>query len=133
MKNVCSIKGNELLENLVFSTSPDMSYSYNQIQNIKDNILEDYQNGIKFCQAKVFPCDLYWENQNGLAKNWANGDILNIGEIIKLLDENGNSILYYDDEGTQPYYFKIIDIKTIYEGQVLLELKLMECKFVDEI
>ena len=132
MKNVCSIKGNELLENLVFSTSPDMSYSYNQIQNIKDNILEDYQNGIKFGEVKVFPSDLYWES-GGIAKSWQNGEIINNGEIIKLLDEKGESILYYDDEKTKPYYFRVIDIKTIYEGQVLLELKLMECKFVDEI
>ena len=131
MKNVCSIKGNELLENLNYNAWDN--YSTNQIQNIKDNILEDYENGIKFCQVKVFPSDLYWENQNGLAKNWANGDILNIGEIIKLLDEKGESILYYDEAKTQPYYFKIIDVKVIYEGQVLIELKLMECKFAFEV
>ena len=88
MKNVVSIKDNELLNNLIYSSY----YTVSMKEMITANILEDYSNGdynngIKFCDLKVFPSDLYWEN-NQRAKNWANGDILNIGDIIIILDKN---------------------------------------------
>lgn len=130
MKNVVNIKNNELLDKLEFSFSNE-SISIKKL--IEENILDDYSKGIKFCDLKVFPSDFYWETSGSQAKSWANGDILDIGDIISVLDKNGENILYYDENKTQPYHFKVIDVKTIYEGQTLLELKLMECKFVYEI
>lgn len=126
MKNVVSIRNNELMDNLEISGYPlkDM---------IKSNITSDYNNGIKFCELKVFPSDLNYI-AGGQAKNWANGDILNIGDVIQILDKNGENILYYDnDSKTKPYYFMVIDARTIYEGQLLVELKLMEYKSVNEV
>ena len=120
MKNIAVVKNNELMDNLTYNSQPIKDI-------IKDNILYDYVKGIKFCNLKVFPSDFYWENNN-IAKSWQNGDILNIGDVIKILDKNNGNILYYDVNKTQPYSFKVIDITTIYEGQVLLELKLQECK-----
>ena len=125
MKNVVSIKTNELMYEVEWENTDIMDV-------IKGNIIEDYANGIKFCDLKVIPSNLYWSNGTQI-KNWANGDILDIGDIVTILDENGESILYYDENKTQPYRFKVIDIKTIYEGQVLLELKLQECKLVYEV
>ena len=120
MKNVVSIRNNELMDNLDFGT---LSLK----NNIKENILYDYANGIKFCNLKVFPSDFYWES-GGLAKSWQDGDILNIGDVIRILNENNENILYYDSNKTKPYSFKVIDVTTIYDGQVLIELKLQECK-----
>lgn len=131
MKNVVSVPNNELMDALSWNYND--SYGNHPLKDlIKNNILEDYANGIKFCDLKVFPGDLKWIS-GGIAKEWQNGDILNIGDVIKVLNENGESILYYDEFKEHPYYFKVIDIRTIYSGQILLELKLMECKFVSDI
>lgn len=122
MKNVVNVRNNELLANLTYN-------NISLIDLIKRNILEDYSSGIKYCNLKIFPSDFYNIN-NIIVKEWGNGDILNVDDIVRILDQNGKDILYYNGDETKPYHFKVIDISTIYEGQPLLEIKFIECKLV---
>lgn len=119
-KNVLKIQSNELLDDIYDE------YTDKQMKNIvKNTILSDYSKGIKTANLKVFPSDLY-DIDGVIAKNWKNGEILEIDDVIVILDKEGHSALA-DSDGND-VYFRIVDRKVIYEGQVLIELSLREIK-----
>lgn len=121
MKNTISLASNEILENF---------YEVNTFTPIKDvitsNILNDYSKGIKSARISIFPSDL--TNTNNTTKKWSNGEIIGVGDHIKILNEDGNGFLK-DSLGNE-IIFRVIDRKTSYKGQVLIDLILQEVKEV---
>lgn len=117
-KNVIKIQSNELLD--------DIYDNYGDIEMkdiVRNTILEDYSQGVRTANLKVFPSDLYNTNGN-LAKNWKNGEIIEIDDILLIQDKDGNDVL--QDKNNLDVYFRVVDRKVIYEGQILIELTLQE-------
>lgn len=92
---------------------------------ISNSILEDYSNGIKTAKISVFPSDLY-TTSGVLAKKWNMGQILEVDDIIKVESKDGNNIIY--DKNGNDVYWRIVDRKVKYEGQILIDLILQEIK-----
>lgn len=116
-KNILKIQSNEIIDN---SRNTSTYYAKDFISAM---ILKDYAKGVKNATLRVFPSNFYYTDGT-LAKNWQNGEIIEINDIIKILDENGNSA--FVDINKQDTYFRVIDRKVVYEGQVLIELQLQE-------
>lgn len=100
-------------------------FSITQKDILRNQVLEDYADGIKIAKISVFPSDLY-TTSNVRAKNWKNGEILEIDDIVRIENKDGNNVLY--DKNYQEVYWRVIDRKVRYEGQILIDLVLQEIK-----
>lgn len=94
-------------------------------ESLKQSILEDYANGIRIAKISVFPSDLYTTN-GVLVKKWNSGQILENNDIVRIENKEGNNVLY--DKNYNEVYWRVIDRKVKYEGQILLDLILQEIK-----
>lgn len=82
-------------------------------------ILLDYKDGISTGTITVACGDLFYRD-GSIAKNWGNGEILQVGEIIFLKND-----LYLN--GSQRFW-KITGRNVIYDSVPTLKLEVMECK-----
>lgn len=94
-------------------------------ESLKQSILEDYADGIKIAKISVFPSDLY-TTTGVLAKKWNEGQILGVNDIIRVENKDGDNVLY--DKNYNEVYWRIIDRKVKYEGQILIDLIIQEIK-----
>lgn len=134
--NYVKINTNEILDKAYFITydEEEQQIIVNQKNLIKQNILADYQYGIKKAEISIFPSDYYYDNGT-IAKTWKNGDLIEINDIVKIEREVVNKITgeteivntLYDRNG-QDVYFRVVDRKVRYKGQVLIDLVLREIK-----
>lgn len=91
---------------------------YNIIAN---NILTDYSQGISIGNIEVFCTDLKYQNGT-IAKNYDNGDILNINDII-----------YFDndfDNNSNQRYWRIVGRTFDFNGSTKLSLELQQAKLI---
>lgn len=95
---------------------------YNIIQN---NILYDYSNGIITGTISVVCLDYNDINGNKI-KNWSNGEIIEVGDVVRIDDENGNSMYKYINN--KDIYFEVIGRTFRKNGYPLLNLELREAK-----
>lgn len=77
-KNPVTISHNELLQDSATWNGEKLS------TKIKNNVLEDYKNGVPTGKIELFCGDLVGNNEN---KVWANGDILDINDVIIFSDD----------------------------------------------
>ena len=119
-RNVLKLSSNEILDIARFSSTTTLIK-----EKVSNSILKDYSRGIKMATMKIFPSDFYYTD-NTMAKNWNNGDIIEINDILRIEDKDKNNVLY--DNNNMEIYFRVVDRKIIYEGQVLIELALQEIK-----
>lgn len=122
-KNVLRLQSNELIENSYIDYEDEETVYTKDV--ISHSILVDYSRGIRTANLKVFPSDFYYIN-GFLAKNWKNGEIIEINDILLIQDKDGNDVLHKTNGSN--IYFRVIDRKVIYEGQVLIELTLQEIR-----
>ena len=94
-------------------------------ESLKQSILEDYADGIKIAKISVFPSDLY-TTTGVLVKKWNEGQILGVNDIIRVENKDGDNVLY--DKNYNEVYWRIIDRKVKYEGQILIDLIIQEIK-----
>lgn len=92
---------------------------------LRESILEDYVDGIKIAKISVFPSNLYTTN-GVLARKWNMGEILVVDDIVRVENKDGNNVLY--DKNYNEVYWRVIDRKVKYEGQILIDLVLQEIK-----
>lgn len=91
---------------------------------ISENIVNDYSNGIRTATISI-NCTDYYDVQNNKVKEWANGEILQVGDIVRVdKDNDGNSIMEYDNR--QSVYWKITGRNFRYSGVPLIDLELQE-------
>lgn len=93
---------------------------------IANNILNDYKDGIRTAQISIF-CGDFYDTQGDVAKNWQSGEIIEVGEIIRIDDAKGSSILSYNDG--KSVYWRVTGAKFRYDGQPLMDLELQEVKY----
>ena len=124
-KNIAKIETNEIMENATLIGAG----------NIKDvitqNILDDYENGIRSCKITIIADDYYSENNVKTVDYSNSGAIMSLGMTLRieqinketkeiesvLVDKNGNDVLW-----------QVIGSTLRYEGQYLVDLELRELK-----
>ena len=117
--NIISISGNEMLQEY-----PQVSGGKSLARVISDNIVSDYANGVSTCRVTVI-CGDYKDEYGVVRKNWAKGEILQIGDIVRLdKDNDGTPALTYNDGSTM--LWKITGRNLRHEGVPLLDLELQE-------
>lgn len=110
-KNSYTLTTNELMNDLVY---------YDNLSKVKmkniiyQNITNDYAGGIPSIKTKISASNYYY-NDNTIAKNFENGDIIEIGDIIKFEFDNIN-------------LWKVISSKLIYENSPMVELVAIQIK-----
>lgn len=117
-----SITGNELLQDDAL-----VRYGF-QLENLSDrisnNIVTDYKNGVSTCRVTVI-CGDYKDEAGVVRKNWAKGEILQVGDIVRLdKDNDGTPAVTYKDGSTM--LWKITGRNLRHEGVPLLDLELQE-------
>lgn len=118
-KNSVTLQTNEFFDlvNTDFSDTPKTI--------LRNQILQDYADGIKIAKISIFPSDLY-TTSNVRAKNWKIGQILEVNDVVRVENKEGNNVLY--DKNYNEVYWRVIDRKVRYEGQILIDLVLQEIK-----
>lgn len=94
-------------------------------ESLRQSILEDYADGIRIAKISVFPSDLY-TTTGVLVKKWNRGQILGVNDIIRVENKDGDNVLY--DKNYNEVYWRVIDRKVKYEGQILIDLIIQEIK-----
>ena len=117
-----------LTDNLSYQPlKPEVKF-YKMYDVIENTILNDYKNGIHTAQITTICKDIYDVNGN-LAKVWSNGEILQVGDIVRVdKDNNGNS--RWNNADGSAMYWKITGRKFRYAGVPLIDLELQEAKKV---
>lgn len=115
-ETVVSLHGNELTQ-----TPNDVNGIENTIIN---NIKNDYANGISTATVTV-SCSNYKDTNGNVIKRWENGEIINVGDIVRLdKDNNGNSAFCYEN-GSQ-ILWKVTGRTFRNEGIPFCDLELQE-------
>lgn len=117
-----SLNRNELLQDNV--TYKDIPMG----DVIANNILETYNKGLSSAEISVV-CGDYYNNDGVLAKNWGNGDIFQIGDIVRIDKDNfGNSLWKYSNGNEM--FFRVVGRNFRYVGVPLIDLELQEIKLI---
>lgn len=120
-KNPVRLEHSELLQN-----DTQLTNGTNLAEQMKANIHSDYAGGVSTAKTTVACMDYYDINGN-LSKEWATGEIFNIGDIVRVdKDNSGTPISQYKNGGA--YYWKIIGRNFRYAGVPLIDLELQEIK-----
>lgn len=81
------------------------------------NILNDYRTGIVNGEIEIV-CDNYYANSQ-LEKNWVNGEMIKVGDIVELEESSSSSQL-------MPSTYKVTSREFVYEGVPKIRLQLEE-------
>ena len=93
---------------------------------IEQNIIKDYSNGIATIDMSIKCLDVYDIN-NKLVYEFSKGDILNIGDIVRIdKDNDGNSLYKYSNN--KDIYFEVTGRTFRKSGVPLIDLELRETK-----
>lgn len=119
--NPVSLQGSELLQ-----SDTKLANGTNMAEQLKANIHSDYSGGVSTARVSVVCMD-YYDINGEKAKDWANGDIFNIGDIVRVDRDNfGNPASEYKDGGA--YFWKVIGRTFRYAGVPVVDLELQEAK-----
>ena len=93
------------------------------LEILESELLDDYSNGLKTATIDIFPNDFYYMDDN-IAKDWSNGEIINVGDIVNIVGKDGEAIL--KKTNNEEVYWQVTGKKIRYEGQVIETLTLRE-------
>ena len=118
--NILSINGNEMLQ-----TETRLLDGWKTLsEQISQNITSDYANGISTCRVTV-SCNDYKDEYGVVRKEWAKGEIFQVGDIVRLdKDNNGTPAMTYKDGTTM--LWKVTGRTFRHEGVPLIDLELQE-------
>lgn len=92
---------------------------------IQSNILSDYKNGIITGTISV-PCLDYNDINGNKIKDWTKGEVIEVGDVVRIDNENGNSMYKY--KNGKDMYFEVTGRTFRKNGIPLLDLELRETK-----
>lgn len=101
--------------------------SYGTLDNYAKTLLHNtYQKGLLTATTSISCSDYYYDDGN-LAKEWANGEIIKVGDIVRIdSDNNGTSASHYGDG--EPRLWRVSGRKFRYAGVPMIDLELQELK-----
>lgn len=118
------ISGNELIQEGTIYSGLRKIHELN-----RNNIVADYQNGVRTGNITV-SCSDYYDTNGNKVIDWSKQEILKVGQVIRLDKDNlGNSKWNYIDG--EPYLWKITGRNFRYKGVPMVDLELQEIKLVE--
>lgn len=114
-KTILKLNTNELLQSTTTIENVKMS-TY-----IKNNVFFDYSNGVSDAKFELFCGDLYYSNGE-LAKDWSNGEIVEVGDIVKIPNNKMEN---------KDLIFKVVGRTFKKQGVPLIDLELQEVNIVE--
>ena len=116
---------NEFIGNSTF-------YVYDEVNDIKhgiydflfNNITSDYKNGIRTAKTTII-CDNYYDLNGNLVKDWSNGDMISIGDFVRI-DKNYSNQSISSYENGSPRIWKVTGRNFRYSGCPYIDLELQE-------
>ncbi len=123
--NIISIQGNELISAGAYRMVNGERRLMSSV--IAQNILSDYSEGIMSATQEMVGC-LDLQNEAGqLAKSIANGEILQVGDVVRIdSDDEGTPITTTSNGAAR--IFRIKRRKFTYDGRPMLALTYQEIK-----
>lgn len=91
---------------------------------MKDNILSDYENGVRTARITI-GCADYYSTDGEKLKDWANGEIIEVGDIVRIDNDNSGTSRVKDNQGND-VYFRVTGRTFRYSGVPLIDLELQE-------
>lgn len=120
--NVYEIESNELLqEDTTYNSTPMATI-------ISNNIISDYSSGIMSGNLTI-SCDNYYTINGTLSKNFRNGDIINVGDIVRVDKDNSGTSLFKDSNNND-IYWRVVGRKFRYKGCPYIDLEVQQVKFI---
>lgn len=117
-----TVEANELLQDTTTLNSENISTI------IQNNILEDYKNGISTGRININCLD-YYDIYDNKIKDWTKGEILEVGDIVRVDNDNiGNSSIKY--KNGRDVYFRITGRTFSKSGVPSIDLELQEVKLL---
>lgn len=114
----------ELEENELLQSNTTYNSS-NMANLLQQNILSDYENGILTGTISV-GCLNYYNTDKTISKNWGNGFILEVGDIVRIDNDNdGKENLVIGKDGND-VFFKVTGRNFRHSGVPLIDLELQE-------
>ena len=114
---------NELLNDKCYYLGDYKQPLYDFIAN---NILDDYKDGVKTCTCQIMCQDMYSTTGEKI-KTWANGEILEVGDLVRVDKDNYGTSNYTYANGDS-IIFRVTGTKFSYNGSPKLDLELQEVK-----
>lgn len=122
MSNNAVIQTNEFL-----NANPDLKFATLIFPALRERIPRIinryYSNGIKKAKLTIIPSTYYYTDGT-VAINWNNGEIPQTGQMIRVLNKDGNA--YLKDKNGNDLIFRVTGRKLRYEGQFFIDLELQE-------
>ena len=126
---------NDLTENvyeLEDSTFLSRETTYNNTEDIyshnNSELLANYKDGVSVANVTISCGDMYDVSGNKV-KDWANGEILAIGDVVRIdADHNGNPLWAYKNR--DPIYWKVTGRNFRKTGVPMIDLELQEVRAV---
>lgn len=126
---------NDLTENvyeLGDSTFLSTDTTYNNTEDIYSynnrEMLANYKDGVSVANVTISCGDMYDVSGNKV-KDWANGEILSIGDVVRIdADHNGNPLWAYKNR--EPIYWKVTGRNFRKVGVPMIDLELQEVRAV---
>ncbi len=119
---IAKVPSNELIQEGTVYHQTDTKIS----DVIKNNIKNDYVKGISNGTSTV-SCANYYDANQTIKKNWNNGEILKVGDIVRMYDSKSPLISYPDNS---PMYWRVTGRKARYSGCPYVDLELQEVKII---
>lgn len=123
--NIISVQGNELISAGAYRMVNGEKRLMSDI--IAQNILSDYSEGIMSATQEMVGC-LDLQNEAGAtAKSIANGDLLQVGDIVRIDSDDEGTPILTTSKGLARI-FRIKRRKFTYDGRPMLALTYQEIK-----
>ena len=120
--NYFTLKENEMLQNSATINGESIGMF------IGNDIISQYAEGISTAKITICCADIFDINGNKV-KNWANGELVDVGDILRVEKDNlGNSRYKYAN--STDMLFKVTGRKFRYSGVPMLDLELQEVKII---
>lgn len=124
--NTYNMETNELMQDNAIYDDVYLTKGYNLAQLVKDNIINDYSNGISTAIVNANCIDVNDINGN-LYYLFANGNTFRVGDIVRIDKDNNYNSLYKYANGND-MYFRLVGRPFRKQGVPLIDLELQEVK-----
>ncbi len=118
--NTLSLKTNRFFDDGAYIGSKSMQ------DIVKDNILSDYNTGVKNGSITTIPSNIYANDTSTPVVSWENGQIIPLGSVVRICNSAGESTVH-SKKGTE-VLFRVYSKEVAYDGEPLIKLGLMQVK-----
>lgn len=124
--NTIEIENGEGTNEVSFTETNTLIQTDEICSMLSNNILSDYGDGVEDATITI-SCSNYYDINGNLVKDWSKGEIIQVGDIVRVdKDNEGNSASHYKD-GT-PRLWRVTGRTFRKQGVPLIDLELQEIR-----